>query len=69
MFHINSNVSSLQQVHPREGGAVFEQESKQFSTTVEMCLNTNKYGINYYVYGQEYVKKNSEIITFVFSFN
>lgn len=48
---------------------MFEQESKQFSTTVEMCLNTNKYGINYYVYGQEYVKKISEIITFVFSFN
>lgn len=43
--------------YTQEGGAVFEQESKQFSTTVEMCLNTNKYGINYYVYGQEYVKK------------
>lgn len=55
--------------YTQEGGAVFEQESKQFSTTVKMCLNTNKYGINYYVYGQEYVKKISEIITFVFSFN
>lgn len=55
--------------YTQEGGAVFERESKPFSTTVEMCLNTNKYGINYYVYGQEYVKKISEIITFVFSFN
>lgn len=42
--------------YTQEGGAVFEQESKQFSTTVKMCSNTNKNGINYYVYGQEYVK-------------
>lgn len=57
--------------YTQEGGAVFEQESKQFSTTVEMCLNTNKYGINYYVYGQEYVKNfwNYYICLFKFDFS
>lgn len=57
--------------YTQEGGAVFEQESKQFSTTVKMCSNTNKNGINYYVYGQEYVKNfwNYYICLFKFDFS